>query len=565
MLDLKADPIQKDELVFLPLGGCGEIGMNLNVFGFGPAHARKWIIVDVGVTFGDDTTPGVDLIMADPQFIADLKGDLLGVVLTHGHEDHIGAVPHLWPFLQCPVYATPFTASLTRSKLAEKGLLGDVPFHVVDLESSFSLGPFEIELVTLTHSILEPNGLIIRTPLGTIFHTGDWKIDPDPVLGDITDAAKIQALGDEGILAMICDSTNVFEEGHSGSEAEVRANLVDVVARQTGRVALTTFASNVARLDSAFNAARENDRHVCLVGRSMIKIVAAAKDNGYLDDVSDFVDEREAGYLPRDKVLYLCTGSQGEDRAALGRIARGEHRHVVLNEGDTAIFSSRVIPGNEPGINRLQERLIENGVEVITADDEFIHVSGHPCRDELSQMYQWARPQIAVPVHGEMRHLREHEALAKTLQVPHTVMSGNGGLIRLAPGVAEVIDHVPNGRLHLDGNILVPAEATAMRDRKKAAEQGVIFVALVMTDSGDLLDDARINAVGVPDVHGVSGRTLLEAMSDDVTKALDEMLSRDLRDDNSVEDRVRRTLRSRLKSSWGKRPKILVEILRVDD
>lgn len=565
MLDLKANPTQNDELVFLPLGGCGEIGMNLNVFGFGPAHARKWIIVDVGVTFGDETTPGVDLIMADPQFIADLKDDVIGIVLTHGHEDHIGAVPHLWPFLRCPVYATPFTASLTRSKLAEKGLLGEVPFHVVEMDSSFTLGPFEIELVTLTHSILEPNGLIIRTPLGTIFHTGDWKIDPDPVLGDLTDSTKIQALGEEGILAMICDSTNVFEEGHSGSEADVRANLVEVVAQQTGRVALTTFASNVARLDSAFNAARQNDRHVCLVGRSMIKIVAAAKDNGYLEDFSDFVDEREAGYLPRDKVLYLCTGSQGEDRAALGRIARGDHNHVVLETGDTAIFSSRVIPGNERGINRLQERLTENGVEVVTADDAPIHVSGHPCRDELSQMYQWARPQICVPVHGEMRHLREHARLAQTLQVPQTVMSGNGGLIRLAPGEAAVIDQVPSGRLHLDGNILVPAGAAAMRDRRKTAEQGVIFAALVMTDSGDLLDDARIRGVGIPDVHGVSGRTLFEAMSDDVTKSLDEMLSRDLRDDDSVEERVRRTIRSRLKTAWGKRPQILVEILRVDD
>jgi ribonuclease J len=563
--DLKADLNQNDELVFLPLGGCGEIGMNFNVFGFGPAHDRKWIIVDVGVTFGDETTPGVDLIMADPGFIADLKDDLLGIILTHGHEDHIGAVPHLWPFLQCPVYATPFTASLVRSKLVEKGIMGEVPFHEVDLDSRFSLGPFDIELVTLTHSILEPNGLILRTALGTIFHTGDWKIDPDPVLGNTTDAAKIQALGEEGVLAMICDSTNVFVEGESGSEADVRTNLVKVVGEQTGRVALTTFASNVARLDSAFNAARKNNRHVCLVGRSMIKIVAAAKDNGYLEDFTDFVDERDAGYLPRDKVLYVCTGSQGEDRAALGRIARGDHKHVSLETGDTAIFSSRIIPGNERGINALQEMLVENGVKVITADDEFIHVSGHPCRDELAQMYQWVRPEICVPVHGEMRHLREHSRLAKTLQVPQIAMSGNGGLIRLAPGPAEIIDEVPSGRLHLDGNILVPAGSGAMRDRKKTALQGVIFAALVMTDSGDLLDDARITGVGLPDVHGASGRTLFEAIGDDVTKALDEMLSRDLRDDSSVEQRVRRTIRSRLKSAWGKRPQILVEIFRVDD
>lgn len=562
---MKADAKQSDELVFLPLGGCGEIGMNLNVFGFGPPDARKWIIADVGVTFGDDTTPGVDLIMADPQFIADLKDDLIGIILTHGHEDHIGAVPHLWPFLGCPVYATPFTASLVHAKLAEAGLQGEVPFHIVEMDSAFALGPFEIELVTLTHSILEPNGLIIRTPLGTIFHTGDWKIDPDPVLGDVTDATKIQALGEEGVLAMICDSTNVFVEGQSGSEADVRESLAKVVAEQSGRVALTTFASNVARLDSAFHAARSNDRHVCLVGRSMVRIVAAAKDNGYLTDFSDFVDEREAGYLPRDKVLYLCTGSQGEDRAALGRIARGDHAHVVLEKGDTAIFSSRVIPGNERSIHILQDRLIENGVRVITADDAFIHVSGHPCRGELGQMYQWVRPEICVPVHGEMRHLREHVRLAETLQIPQTVMSGNGGLIRLAPGPAEVIDEVPSGRLHLDGNILVPAGSGAMRDRKKAAMQGVIFAALVMTDTGDLLDDARISGVGLPEMRGASGRTLMEALSDDVTRAVDGMLGSERRKHDAVEEQVRRAIRSRLKGAWGKRPQILIEIFRVED
>lgn len=354
-------------------------------------------------------------------------------------------------------------------------------------------------------------------------------------------------------------------EGQSGSEADVRKSLVEVVAEQTGRVALTTFASNVARLDSAFHAARENDRHVCLVGRSMIRVVAAAKDNGYLKDFTDFVDDNEAGYLPRDKVLYLCTGSQGEDRAALGRIARGDHKNIVLEDGDTAMFSSRVIPGNEPSIHRLQESLVNNGVRVITADDAFIHVSGHPCRDELAQMYQWVRPEIAVPVHGEMRHLREHSELSRSLQVPQTVMTGNGGLIRLAPGPAEVIDEVPHGRLHLDGNILVPAGAAAMKDRKKTAVEGVIFAALVMTDSGEMLDDARIAGVGLPGARGASGRTLYETLSDDVTSAIDGMLSRDRQKDDRVEEVVRRTIRSRLKSAWGKRPQIMVEIFRVED
>lgn len=556
---------KEDELVFLPLGGCGEIGMNLNLFGFGPEHHRKWIIADVGVTFGDETTPGVDLIMADPQYIADLKDDLLGIILTHGHEDHIGAVPHLWPYLRCPVYATAFTASLVKSKLSEKGLLGEVPFQVVDLNSSFSLGPFDIELVTLTHSILEPNGLIIRTPLGTIFHTGDWKIDPDPVLGDQTDMEKIQALGEEGVLAMICDSTNVLVEGESGSEADVRENLERIVGEQTGRVALTTFASNVARLDSALNAAAKAGRHVVLAGRSMKRIVAAAKDSGYLENYTDFVDEKEVGYLPNDKLMILCTGSQGEDRAALGRIARKDHRDIVLGEGDTVIFSSRMIPGNEPGIHHLQNRLIESGVEVITADDEYVHVSGHPCRDELTRMYQWANPEIAVPVHGEMRHLREHVKLAKSLQVPETVLAMNGSLVKLAPGGSDILDEVPHGRLHLDGDILVPAGAGSMRDRRKVSQLGVVFVGIVVTDSGDLLDEVRVTGVGLPDARGQSGRTLYEALSEDATASVDAMLARDRQKDSAIEAIIRRTIRARLKTAWGKRPQILVEIFRVDD
>lgn len=539
--------------------------MNLNLFGFGPEHHRKWIIADVGVTFGDETTPGIDLIMADPQYIEDLREDLLGIVLTHGHEDHIGAVPHLWPRLRCPLYATGFTASLVKSKLAEAGLLEQVDLNVVDLNAQFALGPFSIELVTLTHSILEPNGLIIRTPLGTLFHTGDWKIDPDPILGDLTDIEKIQALGEEGVLAMICDSTNVLVEGASGSEADVRENLARLVAEKTGRVALTTFASNVARLDSALNAAAKAGRHVALVGRSMKRIVAAAKENGYLEDYNDFVDERDVGYLPPEKVLLLCTGSQGEDRAALMRIARGDHRDITLSEGDTAIFSSRMIPGNEARIHYLQTLLIEAGVDVITADDDMVHVSGHPCRDELTQMYQWANPKVAIPVHGEMRHLRAHVALAEALQVPSAILSPNGSLVRLAPGPSEVVDVVPHGRLHLDGDILVPAGAGAMRDRKKVADQGAVFVAIVITDSGDLLDEARVSGVGLPEARGASGRTLYEALSDDVTDAIDGLRSRERREDDAVENAIRRAVRARLKAAWGKRPQILVEIFRVED
>jgi ribonuclease J len=395
-------PAADDELVFLPLGGSGEIGMNLNAYGYGPPDARQWIIVDIGVTFGrEDTTPGVDLILPDPSYLEEERENLLAIVLTHAHEDHIGALAWLWPRLKAPVYATPFTAALVREKLKEQGLLEKVPLTEIPLKGKLDLGPFEIDFVTLTHSIPEPNGLAIRTPLGMIWHTGDWKIDPDPLIGETTDEAKLREMAEEGILAMVCDSTNVFVEGSTGSEAEVREKLTHVIAGCTGRVAVTAFASNVARVETALYAARAAGRTPCLVGRSMHRIYNAAKAVGLLQNTPAVIDEDEVGGLAPEHVLFLCTGSQGEPRAALSRIARGDHRNVVLKEGDTVIFSSRVSPGNEMAIHALYNAFLERGVNLITADEEhLIHVSGHPARDELKQMYQWARPQIAVPVHG---------------------------------------------------------------------------------------------------------------------------------------------------------------------
>jgi ribonuclease J len=554
-----------DELVFLPLGGCGEIGMNLNLFGFGPPGKQKWIIVDIGVTFGDLTTPGVDLIMPDPEFIADKRKDLLAIVVTHGHEDHIGAIARLWPFLKCPVYATPFTARLVESKLSEQGLLGNVPLHIIDLGGKFDLGPFGIEYITLTHSILEPNALAIKTPLGTILHTGDWKIDPEPLLGEATNEDRLREVGEEGVLAMICDSTNVFVEGTAGSEGDVRKSLVDLVGTLKGRVAVTTFASNVARLASVIEAAKQNGRHVCLVGRSMLRMTEAARETGYLSDFSNFVSEEEAGFLPKEKVLYLCTGSQGESRAALSRIASGDHRHVTLNKGDTVIFSSRIIPGNEQGIYALENLLVENGIDVIDANDHFVHVSGHPCRDELGQMYQWLKPEIAVPVHGEMRHLREHVKLAKSFQVPEVVMTGNGGMIRLAPGKPEVIDQVQSGRLHLDGEILVSDNASSMKERKKISFAGLIVVTVTVTDRGDLLEDPRVLCFGMPDMRGVSRRSLQDVVEQDVDGVLDALSARGRKNDGDIEQACRRAVRSRLKNSWRKRPQLEVQVIRVDD
>ena len=388
-----------------------------------------------GVTFGDQTTPGVDIILPDPTFIEEHARDILGIVLTHAHEDHIGAVAWLWPRLKAPLYATPFTAFLLREKLREAGLLDAARITEVPLGGTFRLGPFEVTLITLTHSIPEPNGLAIRTPLGVILHTGDWKIDPDPLTGAATDEDAIRRLGDEGVLAMVCDSTNVFVDGEAGSEAQVRETLNALIGQLKGKVAAACFASNVARMDTIIRAAEANGRRVCLVGRSMIRMSQAARSVGLLDGIAPFLSDSEARHMPGEKILYLCTGSQGEPRAALSRVADGSHPHVKLGQGDACVFSSRIIPGNEIPIRNLQNKLADRGVRLYTERDHpGIHVSGHPCRDELKRMYQWARPQIAVPTHGERRHLLEHAALARDLQVPQAVAPRNGDMVRLAPG-----------------------------------------------------------------------------------------------------------------------------------
>src|SRR5260221_2094608 len=415
-----------DQLWFLPLGGAGEIGMNLNLYG----HAGKWLMVDLGVTFGDESTPGIDIIMPDPSFITERAQDLVGIVLTHAHEDHIGAVPYLWSRLKCPLYATPFTASVLRRKLEEVGLQDEARITEIPMSGSFKLAPFEIELITLTHSIPEPNAVVIRTPFGPVLHTGDWKLDPEPIIGEEPDEAALRRLGQGGVLAMICDSTNVFVEGTSGSEADVRDSLMEVVGRLRGRVAVGCFASNLARVETIARAAAAHDRRVALIGRSLWRMVLAARENGYLTGLEDFVTEHDVGYFPANKILMICTGSQGEPRSALFRIARGEHPQVALEDGATVIFSSRWLPGNAKASSQLQNDLTKLGVAIITADDEDVHVSGHPARDELAEMYHWVRPQIAIPVHGEARHIKEHVALAKQCQAPQALKASNGLLIR---------------------------------------------------------------------------------------------------------------------------------------
>lgn len=555
-------PAPRDELVFLPLGGSGEIGMNLNLYGYGPEEDRRWIIVDLGVTFGDDRTPGVDLIMPDPTFIEERRNDLLAIVLTHAHEDHIGAVAHLWPRLRCPVYATPFTAAMVRGKLIEAGIETQVPMHIIPLGHRFDLGPFDIELVTLTHSILEPNALAIRTPLGLVLHTGDWKIDRDPVVGDDIDEARLRAIGDEGVRAIVCDSTNVFTPGTSGSEADVAASLVELLKQCEGRVAVTTFASNVARLESIIRAGEAVGRHPVLVGRSMYRVVAAAREAGYLHDLPELLSEDDAGYLPRDKVLFVCTGSQGEPRAALARIAEDNHPHIVLEKGDTVVFSSRIIPGNETSIFELQNQLAERGVRIITEKDHFVHVSGHPCRDELELMYQWIRPQVAVPVHGEARHLAEHAAFARELQVPEQVVVRNGLIVRLAPGLAEVVGEAPSGRIYLDGDVLTDQDEGAVQERRRLAFAGSVFVSLVLDGKGEVRGEPQVRLMGLPE-EDAKGVSFEDRTFDAVDEALGRLPRKRRGDDAAVAEFLRRAVRGVLRREWGKKPQVAVVVTRI--
>ena len=553
-----------DELVFLPLGGSNEIGMNFNLYGYGPPDDRKWIVVDLGVTFGDQTTPGVEVILPDPEFMEQNADRLLGIVLTHAHEDHIGAVAHLWPRFKAPIYATPFTAFILREKLREAGLLDEAEITIVPLGGTIELGPFKLELITLTHSIPEPNGLAIRTPLGTILHTGDWKIDPDPLLGGPTDIDAIRKLGDEGVLAMVCDSTNVFVDGHAGSEADVRKALIPLIASFKGKVAVACFASNVARMDSVIRAAEANGRRVCLVGRSMHRMAAAAKSVGLMTDLKPFVDDSEAKRLPANGVLYLCTGSQGEPRAALSRIAEGTHPHVNLGAHDACVFSSRVIPGNDVPIRNLQNKLTERGVRLYTERDHpGIHVSGHPCRDELAQMYAWARPEIAVPTHGERRHLMEHAAFARDLQVPQQVTPRNGDMVRLAPGRAEIIDEVTAGRLYVDAGVVVPEHGEALRERRHAAYNGILAVSVVLDGRGKIVSGPQVRALGLPTESEEHLDEVLNDLADEAETALRRMKGHDLEMDEAIEKAISRGVKKASQRIWGRRPVVETTVLRV--
>ena len=550
------------EMVLVPLGGCGEIGMNLYLYGVGPAKDRKWLMVDIGVKFGDDRDPGIDIILPDTAFIESKKHALQGILLTHAHEDHFGALAHLWPRLKAPVYATAFTAYLLRSKLAEAGLEDDVPIHEVGIGDRFAIGEFDVELMTVTHSIPEPNAVAIRTSVGTVLHSGDWKIDPAPVIGDPMAEDKLRALGQEGCDVLVCDSTNVLRDGISPSESDVAQGLLDVIKTARQRVAVTTFASNAGRIASIANAARECGREVVLVGRAMRRIVEASKATGYMQDLPDVLDEDEYGYLPRDKVLCLCTGSQGERRAALWRIAEGSHPNVTFDDGDMVIFSSRTIPGNEKSVGYVQNALSDIGVKIVTADDAPVHVTGHPRRGELEQMYDWVKPGLVVPMHGEARHLWEHSRFAKSCGVPASLVVENGDIARLLPGPGAVIDEAPSGTLHVDGKVIVRSFDGPARIRRKMSFTGVVAVSLVLDESGELQSDPGVETLGLPEVDA-DGVPLVDVAYNIIEDTLDTLPRAKLRSDEIVEEFVRRAVRRALDMRWGKKPQCLVMVHRI--
>ncbi len=545
---------QEPDFIFVPLGGVGEIGMNLYLYGYGPPGDREWLIVDMGITFGSETEPGIDVILPDIGFLEAERPSLKGLLLTHAHEDHYGAVVDLWPQLGgVPIFATPFTAAMLKSKLGETGLARDFPLEIMPMGSRRKIGPFDVELVSMSHSIPEPSAVVIRTDLGAVLHTGDWKLDANPLTSAPTDEPRLRELGKEGITALICDSTNAVRDGVSLSEADVSVTLEGLIREAPKRVAVTTFASNVARMRSVANATRAAGRELVVVGRAMYRVIEAAQATGYLDPDLSFHAETEFEGLPSRKVVALCTGSQGETRAAMARIAAGEHPNVALEPGDRVIFSSRTIPGNEKGVARIQNALADEGIEVITDQDAAVHVSGHPRRGELEQLYRWVQPRIAIPMHGEGRHLEAHARLAEKLGVSEVIRARNGTLVRIAPGPAKIIDEVPTGRLYRDGALITRADAGQVRERRKLSFAGSVSVSLVLSEKGALLADPEVALSGVPafNLQGIAFETIAR---DAAIGAIESIPKPRRKDEAMVSEAVRRSVRAAVNQAWGKKP-----------
>jgi ribonuclease J len=546
------------ELAFLPLGGTGEIGMNLNLYRWREAGSEKWLAVDCGIGFGGSELPEVDVMMADPAFIADRKDKLLGLVITHAHEDHIGAVAWLWPQLKCPVYCTPFAAVVLRRKLGEVGLANQVRVHVIPPGGTIDLKPFALRFIRMAHSIPEAQALVIDTPAGTVLHTGDWKLDANPLVGPPTDEAALAELGEKGVLAIVCDSTNAMVEGHSGSELDVRRSLTALIRDLRGRVAVTCFASNVARMESVALAARDAGRSVAIVGRSLRNMDAAARECGYLKTLPPFLTEDDIDDVDDDNILMLITGSQGEDRSALSRIARDDHPRVSLGEGDTVIYSSRMIPGNERAIGTVQDNLVRRGVRLMTDDDHLVHVSGHPARDELRRMYRLVKPRYAIPVHGEWRHLSAHAELAREAGATPFMME-DGDIITLSPGRPAITDSAPVGRLVLDGTRIVPLKGEVMAARRRMLFNGIVVASIAVDQAGALRGRPKISAPGLLDPDDPE----TDRVSDDFAGTLRDLPANLRRDDAALEDAARSALRRTLGRKLGKRPMVDVHLIRV--
>ena len=551
----------KEELLFCPLGGSGEIGMNMNLFAYGKPGNHKWIIVDIGVTFADDTVPGVDLIYPDPGFIIDKKDDLLGIVLTHAHEDHIGAIVYIWPKLKCKIFATPFTALLISEKFKEKKIDIKPYLNIVKLNGILELNPFKIEFITLTHSILEPNGLKIETPAGNILHTGDWKCDPDPLIGKTIDSKRLKEIGKNGVLAMICDSTNVFSIGRAGSEMDVRKSILQIMQRLKKRILVTSFASNVARMETIFYCAKKVGRQISLVGRSMNRIFKAAKSCGYLKDVINPIDPRDAKKISREKIIYLCTGSQGEPMGAMTRISKNIHPDVFIEKDDAVIFSSKIIPGNEKKLYKLHNKLVKEEVEVISEENNFVHVSGHPNREDLKDMYNWIKPQTVIPVHGEHRHMAEHINFAKEMQVPNAIKVENGDIVKLYPcAIPEVFDKAPNGKLYLDGDISVEEDSQSIKERRSLSENGMLEVTIVINSSSNSYKRPQISFRGLPILQIEEFITGLEEYINKTTKTFS---LNNKKQETNIIDSLKIACRKYTKEKTGKKPLTNINLIRM--
>jgi ribonuclease J len=553
---------RSEELVLLPLGGVGEIGMNCYAYGIGNARNRQWLIVDLGVKFGEEREPGIDIVLPDLSFLEAEQRDIVGIVLTHGHEDHLGAVPWLWRRLRVPVYCTPFCAALLAGKLKEHGLEEEVQVNVTSPGKTYNIGKFSVEHVAVTHSIPEATALLIATSAGRVLHSGDWKIDANPQLGWAMDEKRLREIGNEGIDVLVCDSTNALRDGFSPSEAEIASSLERIVSLAKRRVAVTTFASHVARVSSAVAAARRTGREVVVVGRAMRNTIEAARTCGYLKDSGTFLEEEAFGYLPPAKAMLLCTGSQGEPRAAMARIAEDQHPQVTLEEGDLVIFSSKTIPGNEKAVTAVLNNLSQLGVDIITSDDALVHTSGHPRKEELRALYSWLKPRALVPVHGEPRHLREQAKFAHDCGIPEVTICENGQIVRLAPGPVSIIDEAPAGRLHVDGNIIVPAEEGPAKQRRKLSFVGLVAVSVAIDQKQQLAADPQVVIDGIPPFDR-DGQEMTEVLLDAALQAFDSVPRARRKDDESVLEAIRTSVRRTAEQAWGKKPvcKVLIHRL----